>query len=137
MVVGSNVFFKHIEGFKSKDIDILELIDNPIGFKNSRWAKFPTKCVFQWRRMPIDEFIEITLSNNVPIEVGKFIVPEFIEEYKLTLDDLKKLEPLFKNLDKKHEYEYLIFKSYIQNNGFYLTEDQLIDAYKNYIKNRE
>ena len=53
------------------------------------------------------------------------------------MDDLKKLEPLFKKLDKKHEYEYLIFKLYIQNNGFYLTEDQLKIVYENYIKNRE
>ena len=74
MLVGSNVFFKDIDGFNSKDVDILELIDNPIGFKNNRWIKFPHKDVFQWRRMPIKEFIEITLSNNIPLEIGKFLV---------------------------------------------------------------
>ena len=122
MLVGSNVFFKDIDGFNSKDVDILELIDNPIGFKNNRWIKFPHKDVFQWRRMPIKEFIEITLSNNIPLEIGKFLVPEFIKEFNLSINDLKKLQPLIENLDDKHKYESVIYYSYLQNNDFYLTD---------------
>lgn len=137
MLVGSNVFFKDIDGFNSKDVDILELIDNPIGFKNNRWIKFPHKDVFQWRRMPIKEFIEITLSNNIPLEIGKFLVPEFIKEFNLSINDLKKLQPLIENLDDKHKYESVIYYSYLQNNDFYLTDEQLMEAYKIYIKYRE
>lgn len=137
MLVGSNVFFKDIDGFNSKDVDILELIDNPIGFKNNRWIKFPHKDVFQWRRMPIKEFIEITLSNNIPLEIGKFLVPEFIKEFNLSINDLKKLQPLIENLDYKHKYESVIYYSYLQNNDFYLTDEQLMEAYKIYIKYRE
>lgn len=137
MLVGSNVFFKDIDGFNSKDIDILELIDNPIGFKNNRWIKFPYKDVFQWRRMPIKEFIEITLSNNIPLEIGKFLVPEFIKEFNLSINDLKKLQPLIENLDDKHKYESVIYYSYLQNNDFYLTDEQLMEAYKIYIKYRK
>lgn len=137
MLVGSNVFFKDIDGFNSKDVDILELIDNPIGFKNNRWIKFPHKDVFQWRRMPIKEFIEITLSNNIPLEIGKFLVPEFIKEFNLSINDLKKLQPLIEKLDDKHKYESVIYYSYLQNNSFYLTDEQLMEAYKIYIKYRE
>ena len=137
MLVGSNVFFKDIDGFNSKDVDILELIDNPIGFKNNRWIKFTHKDVFQWRRMPIKEFIEITLSNNIPLEIGKFLVPEFIKEFNLSINDLKKLQPLIENLDDKHKYESVIYYSYLQNNDFYLTDEQLMEAYKIYIKYRE
>lgn len=137
MLVGSNVFFKDIDGFNSKDVDILELIDNPIGFKNNRWIKFPHKDVFQWRRMPIKEFIEITLSNNIPLEIGKFLVPEFIKEFNLSINDLKKLQPLIEKLDDKHKYESVIYYSYLQNNDFYLTDEQLMEAYKIYIKYRE
>lgn len=137
MLVGSNVFFKDIDGFNSKDVDILELIDNPIGFKNNRWIKFPHKDVFQWRRMPIKEFIKITLSNNIPLEIGKFLVPEFIKEFNLSINDLKKLQPLIENLDDKHKYESVIYYSYLQNNDFYLTDEQLMEAYKIYIKYRE
>ena len=91
MLVGSNVFFKDIEGFTSKDTDILEFVDNPTDFKNVRQFKFPDKCVFQWRKMSIDKLIDITLSRNFPMEIGKFLVPEFIKEFKLSIDDLKRL----------------------------------------------
>lgn len=136
MLVGSNVFFKGINEFKSKDIDILELVDNPIGFKNQRQFKFKDKCVFQWRRMSVNEFISVTLSNNVPMEVGKFLVPEFIEIMNITLDDLKKLQPLVDNLDDHHKYEKVIYDSYIANNDFILTDEQLNEAYKMYLKYR-
>lgn len=136
MLVGSNVFFKDIEGFTSKDIDILEFVDNPTDFKNVRQFKFPNKCVFQWRKMPIDELIDITVSRNFPMELGKFLVPEFIKEFKLSIDDLKRLEPIICKLDDKHKYEEVIYNSYIENNAFYLTDKQLKNAYEIYLKYR-
>lgn len=136
MLVGSNVFFKDIEGFTSKDTDILEFVDNPTDFKNVRQFKFPDKCVFQWRKMPIDELIDITLSRNFPMEIGKFLVPEFIKEFELSIDDLKRLEPIISKLDDKHKYEEVIYNSYIENNAFYLTDKQLKNAYEIYLKYR-
>ena len=136
MLVGSTVFFKDIEGFTSKDIDILEFVDNPTDFKNVRQFKFPNKCVFQWRKMPIDELIDITLFRNFPMEIGKFLVPEFIKEFKLSIDDLKRLEPIIAKLDDKHKYEEVIYNSYIKNNDFYLTDKQLKNAYEIYLKYR-
>lgn len=136
MLVGSNVFFKDIEGFTSKDIDILEFVDNPTDFKNVRQFKFPHKCVFQWRKMPIDELIDITLFRNFPMEIGKFLVPEFIKEFKLSIDDLKRLEPIIAKLDDKHKYEEVIYNSYIKNNDFVLTAEQIQEAYRVYNKYR-
>ena len=132
MLVGSNVFFKDIEGFTSKDTDILEFVDNPTDFKNVRQFKFPDKCVFQWRKMPINELIDITLSRNFPMEIGKFLVPEFIKEFKLSIDDLKKLEPIVAKLDDKHKYEEVIYNAYIENNDFILTDKQRQNAFKTY-----
>lgn len=137
MLVGSNVFFRKIEGFTSKDTDILELVDNPIGFKNVRQIKFKNKCVFQWRKMPINELIDITLSRNFPMEIGKFLVPEFIELFNLSISDLKKLQPLVDMLDDKHKYEEIIYNSYIENNNFYLSDEQLKNAYNVYKKYRK
>lgn len=137
MLVGSNVFFKDIEGFTSKDTDILEFVDNPTDFKNVRQFKFPDKCVFQWRKMPIDEFIAMTLSRNFPMEIGKFLVPEFIELFNLSISDLKKLQPLVDMLDDKHKYEEVIYNSYVENNNFYLTGKQLKNAYDVYKKYRK
>lgn len=132
MLVGSNVFFKDIEGFTSKDIDILEFVDNPTDFKNVRQFKFPDKCVFQWRKMPIDELIDITLSRNFPMEIGKFLVPEFIKEFKLSIDDLKRLKPIITKLDDKHKYEEVIYNAYIENNDFILTDKQRQNAFETY-----
>ena len=136
MLVGSNVFFKDIEGFTSKDIDILEFVDEPTNFKNVRQFKFPDKCVFQWRKMPIDELIDITLFRNFPMEIGKFLVPEFIKEFKLSIDDLKRLKPIIAKLDDKHKYEEVIYNSYIDNNDFVLTDEQRQEAYRVYNKYR-
>lgn len=136
MLVGSNVFFKDIEGFTSKDIDILEFVDNPTDFKNVRQFKFPHKCVFQWRKMPIDELIDITLFRNFPMEIGKFLVPEFIKEFKLSIDDLKRLEPIIAKLDDKHKYEEVIYNAYLENNDFVLTDEQIQEAYRVYNKYR-
>ena len=94
MIVGSNAFFRSIDGFVSKDTDILELIDKPIGFKIFRQIKFPNKCVFQWKRMSPQEFIDVTIKNNTPMEVGKFLVQEFNNEIGFTIDDLKQLDLL-------------------------------------------
>ena len=136
MLVGSNVFFKDIEGFTSKDIDILEFVNNPTDFKNVRQFKFPHKCVFQWRKMPINELIDITLFRNFPMEIGKFLVPEFIKEFKLSIDDLKRLEPIIAKLDDKHKYEEVIYNAYLENNDFVLTDEQRQEAYMVYNKYR-
>ena len=136
MLVGSNVFFKDIEGFTSKDIDILEFVDDPTDFKNVRQFKFPDKCVFQWRKMPIDELIDITLFRNFPMEIGKFLVPEFIKEFKLSIDDLKRLKPIIAKLDDKHKYEEVIYNAYLENNDFVLTDKQRQEAYRGYNKYR-
>ena len=136
MLVGSNVFFKDIEGFTSKDIDILEFVDDPTDFKNVRQFKFPDKCVFQWRKMPIDELIDITLFRNFPMEIGKFLVPEFIKEFKLSIDDLKRLKPIIPKLDDKHKYEEVIYNAYLENNDFVLTDEQRQEAYRVYNKYR-
>ena len=52
----------------------------------------------------------------------------------LTINHLKKLSPLIDFLDDKHRYEKIIFESYIENNDFFLTEEQRLKAYLEYQK---
>lgn len=101
MIVGSRAFFSGIEGFHPTDTDILEFIESPIGFKTVRQIRFAGKCVFQWRNMPTKELIEETLNRNIPMEIGKFLVPEFAEKFNLSIEDLKKLKPLVDQLDER------------------------------------
>lgn len=136
MLVGSNVFFKDIEGFNSKDIDILELVDNPTDFKYLRQFRFKDKCVFQWKNMPVDEFIDAELLMNVPMSVCKFLCPEFIKLKGLTIEQLKRLQPLVDKMDEKHMYLKTIYDFYIENNDFILTDEQLNEAYNTYLKYR-
>ena len=59
------------------------------------------------------------------MQLGKFLVPTFVEAIGFTIEDLKKLQPLADNLDDKRKYEKVIYDSYIQNNDFALTDEQL------------
>jgi hypothetical protein len=136
MIVGSRAFFSGIDGFIPKDTDVLEFIEVPIGFRTVRQIKFVDKCVFQWRHMPIRELIEETLKRGIPMEIGKFLVPEFINTFNLSIDDLKKLQPLVDRLDDAHKYEAIIYNAYIENNDFYLTQSQLNAAYNAYRESR-
>jgi hypothetical protein len=137
MIVGSRAFFENIDGFTPKDTDVLILVDEPVGFKNYRQFTFKNKCVFEWRNRPVDEFIDIELANNTPMSVCKFLVPEFIELKGVTIEQLKRLQPLVDIMDDKHKYLSVIYDSYVTNNGFYLTYEQLSNGYNEYKKYRE
>ena len=136
MIIGSTYFFKDIKDFISKDLDTLELVKRPKGFKIYYQLTGHGKCIFKWKKMSSSKFIELTLSRNVPMELGKFLVKEFCEEINFTIEDLKKLKVLRDNLDDKHKYEAIIYDAYIKNNDFYLTKRQLNKAYKEYKKYR-
>lgn len=136
MLIGSQYFFKDIPGFKSKDIDTLELVDKPSGFKISYQLTGNGKCIFKWKKMSPEEFIKITLKNNLPMEVGKFLIPEFCKEIGFNITHLKQLKPLIDKLDDKHKYEEIIYNSYLENNEFFLTEEQRWKAYQKYMEYR-
>ena len=70
------------------------------------------------------------------MQLGKFLVPTFVEAIGFTIEDLKKLQPLADNLDDKRKYEKVIYDSYIQNNDFALTDEQLQKAYLEYKNNK-
>ena len=137
ILVGSNAFFSEIKGFKSKDKDYVLLVDKPDGFVNVRYTHI-TNCLFEWRRMTAQEFVDYALVSKGPaMQIQKFLVPEFVKEIGFTIPLLKKLEPLISNLDDKHKYLKVIYDAYILNNDFTMTEEQLNSAYTAYIKERE
>lgn len=132
ILVGSTYFFNGIEGFVSKDVDNVELVDNPNDFKNYWQMNSKGKCLFRWRRMSADEFVKITLQYGLPMSIGKFLVPEFNKEINFTIEHLKQLQPLVDKLDDRHLYEKIIYDAYIENNDFNLSEEQLKNAYNTY-----
>ena len=132
ILVGSNYFFKDLKDFSSKDIDYLVLEHNPKGYQNQYQLTGKNECLFKWRKMPVAEFIDITLKTKCPMEAGKFLVKEVAYMIGMKIEDLKQLRPVFERMDSKHKYEKIIFESYIQNNGFFLTEVQRLKAFESY-----
>lgn len=132
IVIGSYPFFNTYKDYKSKDRDVLCIMDiytlKNIGFR------FESKGndYFLYPNLTKEEFIEHTLNSNLPMKVGKFLVKEFIDYLGLTIEDLKKFKELINNIDDKHKYELIIYNSYIENNSFILTEEQRNKAYQTY-----
>lgn len=136
--VGSQAFFSQYPDFQPSDIDEVEFEDEPKLFKNFMQfrKKDKTRCLFIWRKMSADEFVEYTLNTRLPMELGKFLVPEVAEHLGFTIDHLQRLDPVVKRLDTKHRYEKIIYDSYISNNGFFLTSEQRDRAYDEYRKGK-
>ena len=141
ITIGSNIFFKDYVDYTSHDVDYIVFEDNPKQYKN--FMHINLKCkgsdTFYYRDMSKEEFIEYELKHcsNVPMAVGKFLVPELCHYKGITLEDLKLFEKAFDNLDDKHKYEKLIYNAYIKNGDFVLTNEQRNEAYKVYKEARK
>ena len=136
ITVGSRYFFTCYEGFESKDLDEVEIIETD-EFKNMRQITGQGKCLFQLKKQEtVDEYIRYALGSPLGMVIGKFLVPEFCEQIGFTVNDLPRLKILIKRLDKKHKYEEIIYNSYLENGAFYLTEAQRLKAYQSYMESR-
>ena len=133
-LVGSQYFFKGFSDFVPKDLDELILEENPKDYKIKMQITGKGKCLFKWRKLKPQQFIEYT---KLPMELGKFLVKEVCQEIGFTIEHLKQLKPIVDKLDEKHLYEKVIWESYIENNDFYLTNEQLSKAYECYKKYRQ
>ena len=129
--VGSQAFFSMYPDFTPSDIDEVEFEEHPTLFRNVMQfrKKDKTRCLFIWRKMEPDEFVEYTLNSRLPMEVGKFLVPEVADYLGITMEHLKQLRPVVDRLDKKHEYERVIYEAYMENGGMFLTPEQRDLAY--------
>lgn len=135
-LMGSTYFFKCFKDFTSHDKDYVTLEENPQDYKNVKNIRGQGLDLFYWRKMTPEEFIDLTLASDTPMQVGKFLIPEVVEELGFSIDNLRCLEPLVLKLDDKHKYERVIFYSYLENNEFKLTQTQLLKAYEEYKKYR-
>lgn len=132
ILVGSSVFFNEIEGFQPKDRDHVILVEKPVGYDFVRQTTSSKSCIFEWRKMTPEQFVEYSLRKGPAMQIGKFLVPEFVQEIGFTIEHLKKLKPLAERLDERHKYEKVIYDAYIENGAFELTEEQRSKAYEQY-----
>ena len=132
--VGSTYFF----GDQGTDIDEVEFEDEPRLYRNVLQfrAKDKSRCLYKWRRMSADEFVDYTLNTQLPMEIGKFLVPEVCEYLGITIEHLRRLRPVAERLDPRHQYEKIIYDAYIENGAFYLTDEQRRAAFEEYKRTR-
>lgn len=136
-VVGSRAFFSGMEGFRSKDKDYLVLEGNPIGYNWRREQSLRGICTFYYKRLPVEQLVQRCLGMRDALQLGKFLVPEVAAALEMTIEDIRPLETLLPLLDTKHRYYEIIFRAYIANGSFTLTEAQRLEAYKSYTESRE
>lgn len=135
-LIGSRYFFDCYKNYKVHDKDYLILEDNPQDYEYVKNIRGNGLDIFYWRRMTAKEFIDCTLINNTPLQIGKFLIPEFASEINLTIEELNRLEPLTGKLDDKHKYEKIIWEAYIENGEFNIYEEQRDKAYEMYKRYR-
>ena len=137
ILVGSRAFFSGMDGFRSKDHDYLELVENPTAFKWRREQSLRGVCTFQFKKEPPADMVRRTLDCGDALLVGKFLVPEVAQAIGATVVDILPLETLLPILDEKHEYVAVIFAAVKQNGSFELTDEQRAAAYEAYRKARQ
>ena len=136
--MGSSYFFDRYDDYKIKDNDELHIVDEFI-FPNRvcmNMKLFDGNDIFIFKNTDKQEYINDVYESGVNMKVGKFLIPEFNKYINFTIDDLKSLQPIFDNMDKKHTYERVIFESYLKNGDFFLTDEQRREAYKEYKRSR-
>ena len=139
-IVGSNAFFAGMDGFSPKDNDRLILVDDALecGLPITTHSEMRLKgnCYFFYKRLPKDKMIDNCIKSKDSIVVGKFLVPSVARDLGLTINDLRRLEDTVMSLDEAHTYEKIIFRAYLENNDFVLTEEQRREAFNTYRNNR-
>ena len=133
IIIGSRAFFEGMKDYHPKDIDEMQIQDKwlPHGKKVLNFKK-NGHDIFFWSPLTKEEYIEDALTCGVRMRVGKFIVPEFAEYIGLTIEDLKRLGPVFLEPTDTHQYQVIIYNAYIENGSFTLTDEQRNEAYRVY-----
>ena len=136
ILIGSKYFFSRYPDFNGKDIDEIQLVDTT-EFAQMRQITGRGRCLFQMKRhTTTQEYIDWAVKSKVGMVVGKFLVPEFCKAIGFTIADLPKVAVLVDRLDAKHQYEKIIYDSYLENGSFTLTDEQRGRAYQSYKESR-
>jgi hypothetical protein len=139
ILIGSQAFFKDVyEDYKSHDVDYICFVENPTLFKDFMNIRGKGEDMFFFRDMTKDEFIEYSIKHceKTPMAAGKFLIPELADYLGITIEDLKKFETFFNEIDPRHSYEKVIYDAYITNGKFQIGKRQLNKAYKLYKENK-
>ena len=135
--IGSRVFFGEMPDYQENDCDVLFILDQwPEEITDTRFSCRKEKCdLFFMKEQTKEQYINdiLQVEKVHASRVCFFLVPEIAQLIKLTIDDLKRVEPIVAMLkDTRHAWYYTLYESYIENDGFFLTDAQREKAYEEF-----
>lgn len=135
IIIGSYYFFNKFKDYKVHDIDKLVVCNNlPVSTLNLRRNN---EDIFFIKKCSKEKLFSEHLVKENPLKAGKFLIPEFCNQFNITLKDLKQyVKPILLYVDNKHNYQKLILDYYFANNEMKLTREQLNDVFIDYKLNR-
>ena len=136
ILVGSRAFFSGIEGFKTGNRNFIKLVTNNALLRIESKLSVHGNIIYRVLREPAAVMVQKALDSGNGLLLGNFLVPAFAKEIGLTIDDLKKLQPLASKLNGKHNYQAVILSHYIANGSFSLSDEQRTEAYNAYLSAR-
>lgn len=136
-LIGSKAFFSGFDDFVPVDTDILIFDDEPDYEISTSYMDGNTHYVRWDARMSKREIINFHKYLYTGRYIQKFLVPKVAEYFNLTIEELQEMENLIENLDDQHTYIKVVYDAYIENDGFFLTDEQLEAAYEEYKKVRQ
>lgn len=140
ILVGSRYFFEYYPDFYSKDCDYVRVVNiDEVDFKYNREIHLSGgHDIFEIVKRPPKDIIDRIIEKGAPMQVGKFLIPEFCERIEFDFNkDYELLRPLIEKLDDMHTYEKIIYEAYIENGKMELTDEQRVAAYNEYKSKRK
>ena len=141
-LIGSKAIFSGYKDFENyttdTDILIIDGDENPeYGFMTQDYDNDEDIHYIIWKNLSKDDLLLYHRYNCYEgTFIQKFLCPEYAEYFDLTIDELKSMSRLFNYMDDRHSYEKFVYDAYIENNGFYMTEEQKAAAYEEYKRKR-
>lgn len=135
-LTGSRLYFTGLDGFNPHDTDYILIVDDLNVFK--KHTSNNCTCYFIYRLSTVKNTVSYLIAKNSPLGCASLLQPEFANYIGLTIEKLSdnNLCKLFKQMPLKYQYLNFIYNSYIENNGFFITEEQRLKAFELYKNSR-
>lgn len=134
--IGSNYYFSVIKGFESSHNDDLVYNNDMIDVKIKQ-ELLDRLNVYNYNFKDCKDYLDYVKESKADFKMCFILHNHFRNAYGVTIDDLKSIIDAFDTLSDKYQYHKIIANYFIQNGDFFLTKEQLFEAYKSYCSTRD
>lgn len=136
ILVGSRSFFGSMPYFNSKDTDYVRFEKLPDGEIYQRLVGWKTDY-FIFGTTDKEVLLDFIESTGDYLHVAPFLSPAVCKIIGFRPEELPRIEKYVKLVPPKYRYYEKIYNAYVENDDFYLTEEQRAAAYKVYREARK